>query len=73
MIPGDAQVKIKCPFRVGVPGFDALEVHPPSVFVYHEIRFHRQPVLLSFAGATLAQEPFRGLPMPALEHHGAAV
>ena len=33
MIPGDAHVKIEGPFRVGGPGFDALEVRSPSVFV----------------------------------------
>jgi hypothetical protein len=30
-------------------------------------------MFLSFAGATQAQESLRGLPMPALKHHGAAV
>ena len=33
MIPGDAHVQIEGPFRVGVPGFDALEVRSSSVFV----------------------------------------
>ena len=41
MIPGDAQVKIEGPFRVGVPGFDALEVRSSSVFVYLEVKFDR--------------------------------
>ena len=41
MIPGEAQGKIESPFRVGVPGFDALEVRSPSVFVDREIKFYR--------------------------------
>jgi len=41
MIPGDAQVKIESPFRVGRLGFDALEVRSPSVFVDREVKFYR--------------------------------
>jgi hypothetical protein len=41
MIPGEAQVEIKGPLRVGVPSFDALKVCPSSVFAYLEIKFHR--------------------------------
>ena len=41
MIPGDAQVQIEGSFRVGGPGFDALEIRSSSVFVYREVKFHR--------------------------------